>query len=143
MLGHQLTVHSVKITRDMDENLPEIRAEHNRLEQVFINLVTNAIDAMDEKAEKTEGTIEKNLVIKTCVQDGKVVASVSDTGIGMSEAVKRKIFEPFFTTKETGKGTGLGTSISFGILKDYGGTINIESEEGQGAKFIISFPAID
>ena len=143
VLGHQLTVHSVEVIRNLDENLPEIRAEHNRLEQVFINLVTNAIDAMDEKAEKTEGTVEKRLVMETCVRDGRVVATVSDTGIGMSEAVKQKIFEPFFTTKETGKGTGLGTSISFGIIKDYGGIIDIESEEGRGAKFIISFPAIE
>ncbi len=143
VLGHQLTVHSVKVELDLDPNLPQIRAEHNRLEQVFINLVTNAIDAMDQKAEKTDGQVEKTLTIKTCVQADKVVATVSDTGVGMSEAVKNKIFEPFFTTKETGKGTGLGTSISFGIIKDYSGTIEIESVEGEGAKFIIKFPAVE
>lgn len=143
VLGHQLTVHSVKVNLELEEDLPEIRAEHNRLEQIFINLVTNAIDAMDEKAEARGGGVEKILTIKTCVRDDLVVASVADTGVGMSEAVKQKIFEPFFTTKETGKGTGLGTSISFGIIKDYNGTIDIESVEGQGAKFIIKFPRID
>lgn len=143
VLGHQLTVHSVAVNLELDENLPEIRAEHNRLEQVFINLVTNAIDAMDEKADKADGPVEKILNIKTFSNGDLVSAVVSDTGIGMSEKVKNKIFEPFFTTKETGKGTGLGTSISFGIIKDYKGTIDIESTEGEGACFTITFPAIE
>lgn len=143
VLGHQLTVHSVKLEVDLDPELPEIRAEHNRLEQVFINLVTNAIDAMDEKEQKEDGPVEKILKIKTYARENWVIAEVSDTGIGMTDAVKRKIFEPFFTTKETGKGTGLGTSISFGIIKDYKGTIDILSEYGKGARFIIKFPAIE
>ncbi len=145
VLGHQLNVHSIKVNLDLDPELPEIRAEHNRLEQVFINLVTNAIDSMDEKsarAEKEGKTVEKTLGIKTWTEDDVVVAEVSDTGVGMNEEVKRKIFEPFFTTKETGKGTGLGTSISFGIVEDYEGTIHVESEYGQGARFIIRFPKI-
>ncbi|MFH2059532.1 MAG: PAS domain S-box protein [Pseudomonadota bacterium] len=140
VVGHQVTVHSIKLELDLDPDIPDIRAEHNRLEQVFINLVTNAIDAMDEKAEKSEEFVEKILSIKTSHKDGKVLAIVSDTGIGMTDQVKQKIFEPFFTTKETGKGTGLGTSISFGIIKDYGGTIDIQSESGTGTTFIISFP---
>ncbi|MCP4718036.1 MAG: GHKL domain-containing protein, partial [Desulfobacteraceae bacterium] len=143
VLGHQLTVHSVTVVRELDPDLPEIRAEHNRLEQVFINLVTNAIDAMDEKSEKSEEVVEKKLVIKTFAKGNEVVAMVSDTGVGMSETVKRKIFEPFFTTKDTGKGTGLGTSISFGIIKDYGGIIEIESVEGEGASFTVKFPIIE
>ena len=150
VLGHQLTVHSVKVVLELEENLPEIRAEHNRLEQVFINLVTNAIDAMDERGEKAGGPVDKVLTIATRavapLRDGepvRVEARVSDTGTGMTQAVKNKIFEPFFTTKETGKGTGLGTSISFGIIKDYSGTIDIESEPGCGATFIITFPSID
>ncbi|MCK5695123.1 MAG: PAS domain S-box protein [Desulfobacula sp.] len=143
VLGHQLTVHSVNLEVDLDSDIPEIRAEHNRLEQVFINLVTNAIDAMDEKEQKEDGVVEKILKIKTYTQENWVVVEVSDTGIGMTDAVKRKIFEPFFTTKETGKGTGLGTSISFGIIKDYKGTIDILSEYGKGARFIIKFPAIE
>ncbi len=145
VLGHQLTIHSIKVELDLDSGIPEINAEHNRLEQVFINLVTNAIDSMDENAEKVKkegGKAEKTLRIKTYSEDNRVVAKVSDTGHGMTEEVKQKIFEPFFTTKETGKGTGLGTSISFGIIKDYGGTIDIESEYGKGATFIIRFPKI-
>ena len=91
---------------------------------------------------KEGGKAEKMLCIKTYAQENQVVVEVSDTGLGMNEEVKRKIFEPFFTTKKTGKGTGLGTSISFGIIKDYGGTIEIESEYGKGATFIIRFPVI-
>ncbi|MBU0464502.1 MAG: GHKL domain-containing protein, partial [Proteobacteria bacterium] len=142
VLGHQLIVHSINVNLDLDPQIPEILAEHNRLEQVFINLVTNAIDSMDEKVEKQDAPVEKILGIKTYAKEGQVVIEVSDTGIGMTDEVKGKIFEPFFTTKETGKGTGLGTSISFGIIKDYKGTIDIISEYGKGAKFIIKFPAI-
>jgi PAS domain S-box-containing protein len=147
VLGHQLTVHSVKVELDLAENLPQIRAEHNRLEQVFINLVTNAIDAMDAQ-EKQGGFCEKVMTITTRAVTGPqgqglVEARVSDTGVGMTPAVKSKIFEPFFTTKETGKGTGLGTSISFGIVKDYSGTIDIESEPGCGATFIVRFPGVE
>ncbi|WP_299980040.1 PAS domain S-box protein [Desulfobacula sp.] len=143
VLGHQLMVHSIKVNLDLDPQISEIRAEHNRLEQVFINLVTNAIDSMDEKAKKEDASVEKILNIKTYAEGGWVVAEVSDTGLGMTDEVKRKIFEPFFTTKKTGKGTGLGISISFGIIKDYSGTIDIITEYGEGATFIIKFPAIE
>jgi signal transduction histidine kinase len=70
------------------------------------------------------------------------VATVSDTGTGMNEEVKNKLFEPFFTTKDTGKGTGLGTSISFGIIKDYNGTISVETQEGKGSCFTVQFPVV-
>ncbi|PIE61686.1 MAG: PAS domain-containing sensor histidine kinase [Desulfobacterales bacterium] len=142
VLGHQISSHAIRVELNLADDLPQIRAEHNRLEQVFINLVTNAIDAMDEKAAKAQGHVDKVLGIKTWSESDQVCVSVVDTGIGMSEAVRNKIFEPFFTTKDTGKGTGLGTSISFGIIKDYSGTIEINSEEGQGAEFVIRFPAI-
>jgi C4-dicarboxylate-specific signal transduction histidine kinase len=140
VLGHQIAVHSIETVLDLDENLPGVRAEHNRLEQVFINLVTNAIDAMDEKSARSHGPVEKKLTIKTFARNGHVSATVADTGIGMNEEVKNKLFEPFFTTKDTGKGTGLGTSISFGIVKDYSGTITVETKEGQGSCFTVRFP---
>jgi PAS domain S-box-containing protein len=143
VLGHQLKVHEIEVELDLDQNVPNIMAEHNRLEQVFINLVTNAIDAMDEKSEQhATGSTEKRLVIKSFAENGQVTVNVSDTGIGMSEEIKNKILEPFFTTKKTGKGTGLGVSISYGIIKDYEGTIEIESEVGQGTTFKLTFPAL-
>ncbi len=141
VLGHQLKVHQIELKLNLDPELPEIMADHNRLEQVFINLVTNAIDAMDEKTEKSsDKTQEKLLTIKTSVQNENILVSVIDTGIGMTEEVKNKIFEPFFTTKKIGKGTGLGISISYGIVKDYDGSIEIESEAGKGTTFNIKFP---
>lgn len=143
VLGHQLSVHSIEVDLELDDAIPDIRAEHNRLEQVLINLVTNAIDSMDEKAEQQGPQVQKHLSIKTYSQDSFVVIEVYDTGVGMTEEVKTKIFEPFFTTKDTGKGTGLGTSISFGIIQDYKGTIDIESVVGEGARFIIKFPATE
>ena len=143
VLGHQLKVHEIDVELDLDQSLPYIMAEHNRLEQVFINLVTNAIDAMDEKSEQPDsGSLEKRLTIKSFAENGRVSVNVSDTGIGMSEEIKNKILEPFFTTKKSGKGTGLGVSISYGIIKDYEGTIEIESEVGIGTTFKLTFPAL-
>lgn len=142
VMGHQVTAHQVKLDLDLAGDLPEIMADHNRLEQVFINLVTNAIDAMDEKAGNSpETAVEKTLTIRSFQEDGKVVATVADTGAGMPREVMDKIFDPFFTTKKVGKGTGLGVSISYGIVKDYKGDITIESKPGKGTTFRLSFPA--
>jgi C4-dicarboxylate-specific signal transduction histidine kinase len=142
VLGHQLKVHDIDLQLDLDPDLPDILAEHNRLEQVFINLVSNAIDAMDEKSSQTDlQDANKQLSIKSFMEDDRVTVLVVDTGTGMSEEVKNKIIEPFFTTKKVGKGTGLGVSISYGIVKDYGGHIDIESEIGRGTTFKLAFPA--
>jgi signal transduction histidine kinase len=112
------------------------------LEQVFINLVTNAIDAMEEKEERSdEKDFEKLLTVKTFAENNMVTATVADTGIGMSKDTISKIFEPFFTTKMVGKGTGLGVSISHGIVEDYDGKIDIISEIGKGTTFKVAFPA--
>ncbi|MGB7919861.1 MAG: ATP-binding protein, partial [Desulfobacterales bacterium] len=143
VLGHQLRVHGVELILDLDPNIPTIIADHNRLEQVFINLVTNAVDAMDEKLARPEfANSEKLLKIKSFAENGVVSVTVSDSGIGMSTEVMAKLFEPFFTTKDVGKGTGLGVSISYGIVKDYDGTINIESKLGEGTTFKLTFPAV-
>jgi C4-dicarboxylate-specific signal transduction histidine kinase len=142
VLGHQLKVHEIDVTLDLNPDLPGILAEHNRLEQVFINLVSNAIDAMDEKSNQGDSpNNDKKLTIRSIVEDGMVTVYVSDTGTGMSEEVKAKLFEPFFTTKKVGKGTGLGVSISYGIIQDYDGSIEIESEVGKGTTFKLTFPA--
>ncbi len=141
VLGHQLKVHDVEVELDLDPDVPDILAEHNRLEQVFINLVSNAIDAMDEKDNLPDDTNkEKRLTIKSFAENNHACIKVIDTGIGMSEEVKHKIFEPFYTTKKVGKGTGLGVSISYGIIKDYKGSIEIESEVGKGTTFTLTFP---
>jgi len=142
VLGHQLKVHQIELVLDLEPDIPYILAEHNRLEQVFINLVTNAIDAMDEKGEKLgDQKWDRLLKIKSFCEDNQVVVTVSDTGTGMPQEVIDKIFEPFFTTKDIGKGTGLGVSISYGIVKDYEGDIKIKSEVGKGTSFELRFPA--
>ncbi len=138
VLGQQLTLHQIQVELDLAEGLPFILADHNRLEQVFVNLITNAHDALEER----EKDWNKALTIKTFLENGQVVAIVSDNGMGMPQDVIEQIFEPFFTTKEVGKGTGLGVSISYGIVKDYGGEITVESKENEGTSFRVSFPAM-
>ena len=144
VLGHQLKMHQVTLKLDLAADIALIMADHNRLEQVFINLVTNAVDAMDEKCSLPEfKTCEKLLEIRSANANGHVTVTVADTGTGMSEDVKAKMFEPFFTTKKLGKGTGLGVSISYGIVKDFGGDIRIRSKVGEGTVFELWFPAAD
>jgi len=141
ILGQQLRIHGIDVTMDLADDLPPIVADHNRLEQVFINLVTNARDALDEKEAQSDGQDwNKILKIKSCVEDDHVVVTVYDNGIGIPEDIRDKVFEPFFTTKDVGKGTGLGMSISYGIIKDYSGTIDVESNPGNGTTFTITFP---
>ena len=143
LLGQQLRVHGIEVELDLSDDLPSIMADHNRLEQVFINLVTNARDALDEKESKINGRRqwEKLLKIKSYSENGRVLVTVFDNGTGIPKDVKDKIFEPFFTTKEVGKGTGLGITISYGIIKDYGGKIDVESTVGLGTTFTLIFPA--
>jgi len=142
ILGQQLRVHRIEVALDLAEDLPPIIADHNRMEQVFINLVTNAKDALDEKETKS-GDREWNKVLKirSYQEDNHVVVTVYDNGTGIPEDIRDKIFEPFFTTKEVGKGTGLGMSISYGIIKDYGGTIEVEGDPDNGTTFKLDFPA--
>ncbi len=143
ILGHQLKAHQIEVELDLSDGLPPVLADHNRLEQVFVNLVSNAIDAIEEKCEGAGrcAAADRRIAIRSRGEDGRVTVEVSDTGIGMPEHVKSKLFEPFFTTKKVGKGTGLGTSISYGIVREYGGTIDIRSAPGCGTTFRLSFPA--
>ncbi len=139
ILGQQLRVHGIELKLDLDENLPPIMADENRVEQVFVNLVNNARDSMlDRKAGGHAGP--NVLTVRSFSEEGRVTATVSDTGPGIPESIRGRLFEPFFTTKETGKGTGLGLSISYGIVRDYKGTIDFTTCEGAGATFIVSFP---
>jgi PAS domain S-box-containing protein len=142
LLEQQLTLRGINIVFDITDNLPPVMGESNRLEQVFIDLVVNARDAMEAKKMQMMGKqIDNTLTVRSFREDGRVVVTIADTGIGIEEDIRDKIFEPFFTTKKVGEGTGLGLSISYGIVKDYDGTIDVESEVGKGTLFKISFPA--
>lgn len=144
VLGHQVKAHDVSLFVSLDDDLPPILASHNRLEQVFINLVTNAVDAMDEKQARPDCKgYRKRLEVITRMEQGLVSARITDNGIGMSPEIRDRIFEPFFTTKSVGKGTGLGVSISYGIVRDYEGTLELDSEPGQGTSFIVRFPPVE
>jgi len=141
VLGRQLQVHGIKVELDLDENLPPVLGDRTMLEQVFLNLIMNARDAMDEKEAAAKGErVRKVLRIRSYRQDDEVVVVVADTGVGMSPEVQEKIFDPFFTTKPVGKGTGLGLAISYGIVRDYEGSIEVESVASQGTIFRIRFP---
>jgi histidine kinase len=129
---------------DLADDLPPIKADANRLEQVFINLLINARDAIEARSEgDTARPRDKSITLTTRRLDGQVQASVRDTGAGIPTSVIDKIFEPFFTTKVVGKGTGLGLSISYQIVQDFRGAIRAVSREGEGATFLITFPAAD
>ena len=120
----------IEIVRDFG-SLPEIECSPSQLNQVFLNLLTNAGQAIEG-----EGRIH----IQTRAERNGVQVRISDSGSGMSEDVKKRIFEPFFTTKPVGKGTGLGLSIVFRIVEEHGGRIEVESKLGQGTSFILHLP---
>ena len=142
-VGEQLRLHQIKIRFELDQSLPKVMADANKLEQVFLNIITNAKDAMDERETKVVGdktNYEKLLNIRSFAENGQAVVTISDIGGGIPDSVKEKIFEPFFTTKEVGKGTGLGMSISYGIIKDFKGSISFEVEKNVGTTFRVGLP---
>jgi histidine kinase len=144
ILGRQLKVRGIKVMLHLKEDLPPIFGDSYKLEQVFVDLVVNARDAMEEKKKGPDGAgFEGTLTIETFQTDGQVGVTIADTGNGIPEEIREKIFEPFFTTKKVGQGTGLGLSISYGIVKDHNGIIEVESELERGTIFRISFPPCD
>lgn len=141
IFSQQLKLRGIEVLWDIKKDLPKIKADPSRLEQVFINLLINARDAIEEKWNtRPSKPGRKYITLKTACDDQNVICEVCDTGNGVPEAIADKIFEPFFTTKEVGKGTGLGLSISYGIVKDCGGSIEVTPNEPEGACFILKFP---
>lgn len=142
IFSEQLKLRGIQVVKDLERNLPAIRGNAGRLEQVFINLLLNARDAIEERwGDQPDPGGDKVITLTTRSRPGYVLARVCDTGTGIPATVKEKIFEPFFTTKTVGKGTGLGLSISYGIVKQHGGTIQAENRpEGGGACLTIKIP---
>ena len=144
IFSQQLKVRGIEVERELEPDLPRIKADPGRLEQVFINLLLNARDAIEERAaQQTAPYIERRIRLAAYRTGSLVICQVCDTGIGMSPEIAEKVFEPFFTTKEVGKGTGLGLSISYGIIQECGGTIRALAREGGGTCFEMSFPLED
>ncbi|MGB2727490.1 MAG: PAS domain S-box protein [Halobacteriota archaeon] len=148
LLGEQFKQHGILFSREIDENLPVIRVDTNQLEQVFVNILTNARQVLDERGEeaKKEGErFEKRLVcgISREREEGTewVVYDFADNAYGVPEELKMSVFEPFFTTKEPGEGTGLGLSIAYSIVtRSLNGKILVENNDMGGASFKVALP---
>ena len=144
LLDQKFKNHNIKVHREFEPELPMIEGDPIRLEQVFLNLINNARNALDECAQEN-----KRLEIRTyhadnlSPEDGHpaVVVEVSDNGDGVPDHLKEKIFQPFFTTKESGKGTGLGLSVSSKIIEEHQGRIELESSSDQGTTFRVILPS--
>jgi C4-dicarboxylate-specific signal transduction histidine kinase len=144
LLGQQLAVHNIKVVQQLHPNLPSVKANSGRIEQVLINLIGNARSAVEEFREN-----DRMIEIKTYLRESPanktkmVVTEVKDNGGGIPDEIQKRIFEPFFTTKRPGKGTGLGLSVSKKILEEYQGTIEVESIQGEGSTFRVILPAVE
>ncbi len=132
LVGHQARAKAIEVVRDETPGLPLVVADFNQLVQVFINLVLNAVQAMDSGGR---------LTIHTEAEDRWVRIIVGDTGRGISPENLEKLFTPFFTTRGDEKGVGLGLAVSYGIIENHGGRIEVKSEVGKGSVFTIFLPA--
>lgn len=138
LIKHELELQNIVIRIEPEPGFPLVHGNSQLLQQVLMNLITNAQWAINKKSGVAGGLI----IIKTFSsrQDNQVYIEVIDTGVGMPEDILTKIFEPFFTTKDIGEGTGLGLSVLFGIIKDHHGLIKVKSQPGLGSTFIVSLP---
>ena len=132
LVGHQAQLKKVKIIRDEAPGLPSVKADFSQLEQVFINLILNGVQAMPDGGELTIRT--------TPASDGMISVAIRDTGYGIPPENMKKLFTPFFSTKEAVKGVGLGLAISYGIVERHGGRIEVQSEVGKGSTFTVYLP---
>lgn len=133
LVRNQTSFRNISIEKTLDEKLPQIMADPDQIQQVFINLILNAADVMPKGGKLILET--KVIPIKDFIE-----IRITDTGTGIPEELRTRIFDPFFTTKENG--TGLGLALSYGIVEQHGGTINLESQIGKGTTFIIHLPII-
>lgn len=131
-LKYEAQKRSIKVVEDLDFRLPPIVADVNKLKQIFINLVMNAFQAMNGGG---------SLLLRTYSAEERFVSvQIADTGTGISKHILPHIYEPFYTTKKTGKGTGLGLFITKKLVESFSGTISVESTEGEGTCFTLTFP---
>ena len=133
-LAKEATYAQIRIDFDLDETVPTILCDRTQLQQIFLNITSNAIDAI--------GSNGRIILATSQIDDDNIMVSITDDGPGISEEVKKHIFDPFFTTKETGKGTGLGLSITYGLIQKLGGEIDVISEVGKGTTFEITLSII-
>jgi two-component system NtrC family sensor kinase len=133
LVAHPLKTARIQIVKQLGQTLPSVRGSANKLQQVFLNLFLNARDAMP-----SGGMLE----VRTAAHNGSVEIEITDTGGGIPRDHIHRIFDPFFTTKPNGRGTGLGLSVSYGIIKEHSGKIDVRSTPGKGTSFHVEFPAV-
>ena len=133
LVAHPLKTSQIRVVKQLSDGLPPVRGSANKLQQVFLNLFLNARDAMP-----TGGMLE----VRTAAHNGSVEIEVVDTGNGIPREHIHRIFDPFFTTKATGRGTGLGLSVTYGIIKEHAGRIDVRSTPGRGTAFHVELPAV-
>jgi PAS domain S-box-containing protein len=133
LMKERLRIRNISIDIQLAEHLPMLYGNHAKLEQVFVNLIQNSMDALEEQGKG-------EIILTAQVENNEVLIIYSDTGGGIDAKMQQKIFDPFFTTKEPGKGTGIGLSIVYGILQEHEGTIACESAGGKGATFKLRLP---
>jgi two-component system NtrC family sensor kinase len=131
-LESEAVKRNININMDLKEDLPTIESDRGQLQQIFLNIINNAMDAVDNEGEINITTWHKN--------DESVGVKISDNGCGIPQDKLERIFEPFFTTKGRGKGTGLGLSITYGIINKLGGKISVKSQVNKGTEFTIELP---
>ncbi|HUJ08851.1 MAG TPA: ATP-binding protein [Verrucomicrobiae bacterium] len=137
ILQYQLRASNIEVTTALDEKLPAVIGDSHQLQQVFVNIINNARQAVE--SYRSSGTLR----ITTVARAGRVRVSFKDNGPGVSGEHLKKMFTPFFTTKEVGKGTGLGLSLCYGIVNEHGGTITVSSTFGEGATFMVELPVAE
>ena len=138
LFAHSLKTQNIQLVRKFDKLPLTVNCNANQIQQVFVNIISNALDTMQSQED-----FEKILSVKTEIKGDSVWIHFKDTGCGISAENMKKIFDPFFTTKEIGKGTGLGLSICYKIIQDHRGKIQVSSQVGNGATFIVELPVTD
>ncbi|NIM01001.1 MAG: response regulator [Acidobacteria bacterium] len=132
---YQLEVNNIEVVKDLEPGLPKTMLDYHQIQQVLVNLLNNAQQAV-QAARRDAGRLH----VRTWSEDDVVMFQLTDNGEGMDSDTLERVFDPFFTTKDQGQGTGLGLSVSYGIIKEHGGKIYAQSRPGEGSTFLIEFP---
>lgn len=140
MISEQMSHHDIKLSYQKSDEIPAINGNTYRFEQVILNLLINAKDAIEEKHKNLGKTFKKKIDISSDLTDNQIIIEIKDNGIGINQKDIDKVLLPFFTTKAPGQGTGLGLSISYGIIKELGGEIDVQSKPNQGTSVLIKIP---
>ena len=134
LVAHHLEINSIRLEKGLASDLPLIECDAGQLQQAFLAITMNAVEAMDEGGTLTLRTARR-------AEEDAVEVAIADTGVGIPEDILPKIFEPFFTTKSEGKGVGLGLSVAYGIVQRHDGRISVDSKVNNGTTFTVVLPA--